>query len=266
MPTFRYRILRYTPNLIRDEWVNIGVLLEEAEPLPTRTARQSMRVIEESPEIARVRRLHPDADENLLRMLPSEFGAILQGAPVNGTTLIAKLEQTLSNVVQFGPVKGLIAEDFEAELDRLYREHVAPPPRARGGIVESARGWIKARLDDVLRRRRVPRLERRISVEQFTEPGDSFRFDYGYQNGIRGFLHAVAIGRDPVQAKVLAYTADRVRTQVPDCEITAITETDPVADNRRHAFIARLFEASRITIVPLNRVEKFAEELRLRLQ
>ncbi len=23
--TLRYRVLRYTPNLIRDEWVNIGV-------------------------------------------------------------------------------------------------------------------------------------------------------------------------------------------------------------------------------------------------
>ena len=27
----RYRILRYTPNLVRDEWVNIGVLLEEVK-------------------------------------------------------------------------------------------------------------------------------------------------------------------------------------------------------------------------------------------
>jgi len=24
---FAYRIVRYTPNLVRDEWVNIGVLL-----------------------------------------------------------------------------------------------------------------------------------------------------------------------------------------------------------------------------------------------
>lgn len=266
MPTFRYRILRYTPNLIRDEWMNIGVLLQEAQPSPERTARQAIRMIEDSPEIARIRRLHPDADENLLRMLPSEFGAILQAPPVNGIALMSKLEQTMSNVLQFGPVKGLIAEDFETELDRLYRDHVAPPPRARGGIVESARGWIKARLDDVLRRRRVPRLERRMSVEQFTESGDSFRFDYGYRNGVRGFFHAVAIGRDPVQAKVLAYTADRVRAQLPNCEITAITESDPSTDNRRHAFVARLFADSRITIVPLNRIEKFAEELRLRLQ
>lgn len=266
MPTFRYRILRYTPNLIRDEWINIGVLLEEAEPRPAREARQAMRVIEESSEMARVRRLHPDADENLLRMLPSEFSAILQAPPLNGVALLAKLEATLSNVLQFSPVKGLIAEDFEAELDRLYREQVAPPPRARGGIVESARGWIKARLDDVLRRRRVPRLERRVSVDQFTEPGDSFRFDYGYRNGVRGFLHAIAIGRDPVQAKVLAYTASRVRARIPDCEITAVTETDPAADNRRHAFVSRLFEDSRISIVPLNRVEKFAEDLRMRLQ
>lgn len=266
MPTFRYRILRYTPNLIRDEWINIGVLLEEGEPQPSRGARQAVRVIDEPSEMARVRRLHPDADENLLRMLPSEFGAILQAPPLNGVPLLTKIEQTLSNVLQFSPVKGLIAEDFEAELDRLYREQVAPPPRARGGIVESARGWIKARLDDVLRRRRVPRLDRRVSVEQFTEPGDSFRFDYGYQNGVRGFLHALAIGRDPAQAKVLAYTAGRVRARIPDCEITAITEADPAVDNRRHAFVTRLLEDSRISIVPLNRVEKFAEELRFRLQ
>ena len=50
--TLRYRILRYTPNLVRDEWVNIGVLLERADE--SRAPRRLMRVIEESPEIARV--------------------------------------------------------------------------------------------------------------------------------------------------------------------------------------------------------------------
>ncbi len=26
------RVLRYTPNLVRDEWVNVGILLEETAP------------------------------------------------------------------------------------------------------------------------------------------------------------------------------------------------------------------------------------------
>ena len=70
----RYRILRYTPNLFRDEWVNIGVLLEDV-----RARKRAIRLIEEPSEIARVRRLHPNADEELLRALPGEFGARLEG-------------------------------------------------------------------------------------------------------------------------------------------------------------------------------------------
>jgi hypothetical protein len=37
---------------------------------------------------------------------------------------------------------------------------------------------------------KVPRLERRIPVDYFTEPGDPFKLDYSYQNGVQGFLHA----------------------------------------------------------------------------
>ncbi|HUJ32688.1 MAG TPA: DUF3037 domain-containing protein [Candidatus Acidoferrum sp.] len=258
--TLRYRVLRYAPNPIRDEWINIGVLLEDVDG-----PRHSLRVIEESYEIARVRRLHANADENLLRALPGEFDAALRAPRPEAQKYLATLDQTLSNVLQFSPQRAVLAEDFDAELDRLYRERVSPPPRARGGIVESARAWIKARMDDVLRRRRVPQLERSIRVEEFTEPGDNFKLDYGYRNGVRGFLHAVALGRDPVQAKVLAYTAGRIRERLPACEFTAITEADPVPDNRRHAFISRLFEDNRITIVPLNRIEGFAEDLRRRL-
>src|SRR6266850_1717069 len=59
-----YRVLRYTPNLVRDEWVNIGVLL--FDPL---TGERRLRMIEEEDEFRRVRRLHPRADELLLRAI-----------------------------------------------------------------------------------------------------------------------------------------------------------------------------------------------------
>jgi hypothetical protein len=259
--TFRYRILRYAPNLIRDEWVNIGVWLEEVDG-----RKRAVRLIEEPAEIARVRRLHPNADEGVLRGLAAELEADLHGPEEAVRAYLEKLGQTLSNVIQLGAEKAVEAGDFDAELDRLYHAQVAPPPRVRGGLVESTRAWIKARFNDVLKRRHVPRLERGIRVEEFTQAGDPMRLDYGYRNGERGFLHAVALGRDASQAKVLAYTAERIRARVAVCEFTAITETEPLRENPRHQFIAKLFAEQDISIVPLNRVEKFAEELRVRLQ
>jgi Protein of unknown function (DUF3037) len=256
---FRYRIVRYTPNPVRDEWANIGVILENVDG-----SRRAARIIEDSSEIARVRRVHPDANEEILRNLPGEFESAMRGAPTDLTKYLRN-DETLSGAVSLGGFKSSWGDDFDAELDRVYRERVAPPARVRGGLIESTRGWIKARMNDVLRRHRVLRLERSVRVEEFTEPGDPFKLDYAYRNGVRGFLHAVALGRDPVQAKVLAYTAERVRARVPHAEFTAITEVAPSAENRRHAFISRLFEDNRIAIVPLNDIEGFAEQLRRRI-
>jgi hypothetical protein len=60
---FRYRVLRYMRNLIRDEWLNIGILLEEAPPaaVPS-SSRRAFRVIEGDTDFARIRRLHLGAD------------------------------------------------------------------------------------------------------------------------------------------------------------------------------------------------------------
>src|SRR5437762_3691915 len=57
---FVYHILRYTSDLVRDEWVNIGVQL--FDPL---TGALRLRLVEEQDEYARIRRLQPSADEDV---------------------------------------------------------------------------------------------------------------------------------------------------------------------------------------------------------
>src|SRR5258706_91881 len=52
-----YRVLRYTPNLVRDEWVNIGVLVFDPQ-----SGERRLRMIEEEEEFRPVRGLHPGAD------------------------------------------------------------------------------------------------------------------------------------------------------------------------------------------------------------
>jgi hypothetical protein len=270
--TLRYRILRYTPNLVRDEWINIGVLLEEVLPasyaIDAPAARRAVRLVDEGSEFNRVRRLHPSADETLLRSLGPEFESRLSGSEKQVSEYLAKLDQTLSNILQFSPQRAVLAENFDAEMDRLYREHVAVPSRTRAGIVESTKDWIRSRLNDIFKRRHIlDKLDRGVRVQEYTQPGDPFRIDYAYRyNGTRGYLHAVPLGRDYSSAKVFAYTAGRIRAQSPHVEFTAITEVPPSAENRRHEFIMRLFEDQQISMLPLSRVEAFAESLRPRLR
>lgn len=106
-----------------------------------------------------------------------------------------------------------------------------------------------------------------MKVDRFTQAGDPLRIDYAYcYNRTRGYLQALSLGRDPAQAKVLAYTAGCVRAQQANSEFTAITEVAPERKNERHQFIVRLFDEQKITMVSRSQVEMFAERLRPRLQ
>src|SRR5665213_252005 len=267
-----YHVVRYVPNLVRDEWVNIGILL--FDPANGRILR---RLMEEPGEFARVRRLHPGADEELLRRLPEEFDAQFAAEPSSSSlpaseggngkagANLARLESTLSNAVQFSPQKGLLALDLDTELDRLYRDHVEPPRYGRVFEDLATRNAIRTRANQVFRSTGIwPRLERRIRVAEFTYPGDPLRVDYAYRrNGTRGFVQALPLGRDPGQAKILAFTADAIRAKVPKSEFIAVTEVNPQPrDNPRHRFVTGLLEERGIPVVPLARLAEWAFQLR----
>src|ERR1700692_1009318 len=104
LQTCAYHVVRYQPNLIRDEWVNIGVLL--LDPV---SGRVRQRGLEEAGAFGRLRALHPAADEELLMRLPAEFERQF-AAPVAGAAeLLDKFDETLSNAVQLASRNGLLA-------------------------------------------------------------------------------------------------------------------------------------------------------------
>jgi hypothetical protein len=255
-----YHVVRYTPNLVRDEWVNIGILLFDPA-----SGRVVQRLVEEPGEFARVRRLHPAADEELLRRLSDDFASQSAGAGGHAQGYIARLEQTLSNTVQLSPQKGLLAEDLEAELDRLYHDHVEVPRQGRPAEEVATRNGIRARANQVFRGTGIwPRLQRHLRVEEFTYAGDPLRLDYGYRrNGTRGFVQALSLSRDPGQAKVLAFTADAIRQKLAHTEFIAVTEAEPhPQENPRHRFIVGLLEERQISVVPLGRLAEWSYRLR----
>jgi hypothetical protein len=259
---FAYHIVRYAPNLIRDEWVNIGVVAyDPAEP------RFRVRLIEDESEFSRLRRLHPASDEAALRGLSSLFESTLSDHRGELSMWTTKLEQMLSNTVQFSPRKGLLAADLDSEMDRLFHDQVAAP-RARGSVVGS-RNDIRSKATQVfLTTGLLPKLKRSVGVGEFTVPEDPMRLDYSYRrNGTRGFIQSLALTRDPAQAKVLAYTADAIRSKIEKTEFVAITEMElRPEENKRHQFISGLFKEKEISLVPLSRLPVWAHQLRPLLQ
>jgi Protein of unknown function (DUF3037) len=262
-----YHVVRYQPNLIRDEWVNIGVLLFIPGQAPGQgpsTGRVRQRWLEEPADLARLRRLHPAADEELLLRLPAEFDRQFAGREMEAEAILEKFDDTLSNAVQLAPRKGLLARDPDAELDRLFREQVEPLREARRGVVEiRTRSDVRARAADFFRSEKILRLmQRGVRVEEFTAPGDPMRIDFSYRrNGTRGFVHSVALGRDPGQAKLLAYTAGAIRESVPRSEFLAVTERELARGNVRDKFVSGILAESDVRVVPLGELRKWAHEV-----
>lgn len=253
----QFVVLKFVPNLVRDEAVNIGVLLYDPDE-----GELSLRLTD---NFRRVKRLHPWADVELLAGLQTDFEQRVEERIDDLTAYIEKLEQTLSNSLQLTPPRACLTEDTEAEMDRLYQSYVQEP-RVRGPValaIENTRKWIHQRVYHAFKRAGlIERIEKRVPVGEFTYQGDNFRIDFGYRrNGTHGFLHALALERDITTAKVLAYTAGHIRARVP-AEFTAIVERE--IDDRldTHAVIHRILAEQQIAIQPLTQIDAFAASLR----
>jgi hypothetical protein len=264
---FAYHIVRYSPSLVRDEWVNIGVLLFDPQ-----NGQRKFRLIEEPEEFGRVRRLHPQADEAVLRALRDELESrleqYLQSPPLTaeGTInenptwlqLLAKWNETLSNVIQLAPQKGVTATDLDEEMERLYADHVAPLRIASRVGAAGSRATLRGYCGQVFRQAQLwNSLEKSVRAAPYTFPGDPMRIDYSYRhNGTRGFVQTLSVTRAPADAKLLAYTAERITARSElGTEFAAVTDVPLLPKNERHQFVGDTLRSAGIEPVPL---ENFA--------
>ena len=268
--TCAYRIVRYTPNLVRDEWVNIGVLVFDPK-----SGERRLRLIEEQDEYARVRRLHPQADEAVLRGLREDleerFDAARKanGAGAGMEELLRKWDETLSNALQLAPQKGVVTGDLDAELERLYGDHVALPRRSARVGAPGSRAQMRAYCSQVFRQARLwERIEKSVRASQFTFPGDPMRIDYSYRrNGTRGFLHTLSVSRAPGDAKALAFTAEQIAAKAPlKTEFAAITDTDLTEQKDTNRFVDRTLRDAGIEPVPLSHFAVWVGKLKPMIQ
>ena len=242
-----FRLLRYVPDAVRNEYVHIGVILREAAAAgeqgsgaaaagPEPSGSREPALVRFTRDWRRVRCLDPEADTALLEGMESElrrrFESEANLAEPDGA-LMRMLGESLSLSVQMTEPKAYLAESLLAGMEELMRLYVEPPPRERVSRL-SGRAAIHARMRDEFERAGVWDLMRkRIAASGYTRAGDPLRIDAGYRpNGLIRMFHAVSLEPGVEMAKVLAFSAVGLRAGVErvekaSLELTAIVE--PVA-------------------------------------
>src|ERR1700680_3289455 len=98
-------LVRYVPDAVKEEFVNIGVVM--VEPGANGGGFAEVRFTR---DWRRVRCLDPQADVEMLAALERDIRGQLGSAP-DRAVLLKRLQDSFSNLIQISPTKGLLAED-----------------------------------------------------------------------------------------------------------------------------------------------------------
>jgi hypothetical protein len=222
-----FRLLRYVPDAVRNEYVHIGVILREQLSGEAAGSAAPARV-QFTRDWRRVRCLDPEADTALLEAMESELRRRFEAEPDGN--LMRLLTESLSLSVQMTEAKAYLAESIPAGVEELMRLYVDPPPRERVPRL-SGRAAIQARMRSEFEHAGVwDLLRKRIAAAEYTRPGDPLKIDAGYRpNGLIRMFHAVSLEPGVEMAKVLAFSASGLRAGVEriekaQLELTAVIE------------------------------------------
>jgi hypothetical protein len=266
-------LVRYVPDTVRNEFVNIGVMLREAAesgagPVMVRFTR----------DWGRVRCVDPDADVPMLEAMEMEMRRrLLEGS----MPLLKTIEDSFSHQLQVTEPKACLAENMAAEMEQLMRLYVEPRTQrarqalsGRQSIARSMRTHFEhAGVWDLMRRR--------IAASAYTRAGDPLKIDCGYRpNGVVRMFHAVSLSGDVELAKVLAFSAPSLRAGVArvenaELELTAIVEAlrdgnGQIARDEdeveQYRFGVETMEAHQIRVLTVSDLERVAETAKRELR
>lgn len=202
-------LLRYVPDAVKNEFINIGVVLVESR------GKSSYADVRFTGDWRRVRCLDPGADIEMLEALEQDIRARLQVSPEQRAELMRQIRESLSNTVQLDEPKPVLAQEPARELDRLAKDyletHRVPARESRTG-----RSAIYREMRDAFEQAGVwPLMMKNIPVAQYASSPDPLKIDCGYKpNGSVKLFHAVMLDRDAASSKVLAFSYPELRAGI----------------------------------------------------
>jgi hypothetical protein len=258
-------LLRYVPHALRQEFVNIGVLMVEGGANGSVFAD-----VRFSKDWRRVRGLDPQADvdviEALLREIRAEVGEVRDRA-----MLLRKMEDSFSNLIQLSePMQVVTATAAAPEIDTLASMFV-DESKVGASRVLSGRGRILEAMREAFEQAGVAKFLNPVPVAPYTMAGDPFKFDFGYNTGTEMKLfHAVSLKAGVETAVTLAARFPKISPVMAKVTgaipgLTAVIDDNLDRNSEAIQFALSMMEEERIRIAVVAEMPMIAEVARLEL-
>ena len=111
-----YFLVRYVPDLVRDESLNIGLLLHSPE--------EEYLDCLFTDDVHRIRRFHQGADLDFLRELQPYFEQQIKEHESDLKGYLREIEESFSNLIQISPPRPCRLSDPQAEIQDLFTRYV----------------------------------------------------------------------------------------------------------------------------------------------
>ena len=269
-----FYLLRYVPDAVKDEFVNLGVVLLE-------TGEGGFTDVRFTRDWRRVRCLDPDVDVELLESFEGEMRRMLQsrsaevinyrGPMSRREWLLRLLEEGLSNTLQITPAKAVLTESPEKELGELARTYLESEAHARRA--QSGRRVIYAAMREAFEGAGVWGVGRRdIALANYGAKGAPRKIEFGYRpNGVIKMFQAVSLETDVDAAKVLAFSYPALReglrrAENAGSELTAVVEDGLNRGDDAIGFALATLAGSEIRVAAVSEMPAYAERARVEMR
>jgi len=258
-----FYLLRYMPNAVKGEFVNIGLMVIEAGEGRFAEVRftQDWRPAE---------RLDPQIDTEMLQAVERHVRQQFQD-PARRQLFLRKMEDSFSNLIQMSPKSIVLAEEPAREIEALasfYFKMVHQPMQR----IPSGRNRIWQQMRAAFAEKGVlGLLMTDIPMEQYTESGDPLKLDFAYraEENLK-FFHAVSLKSTVVQATNLGsrfpkLASDIVRHAGTVPFLTAVVDDDLNLKDKEIVFALKSMTDNDVRVSVAADMPKIAELARVEL-
>lgn len=264
---FEFFLLRYVPSVVREEFVNFGLVMTESGG-----DGGGFAGVHFTKDWRWVRKIDPHADVEVLEALGKEVEQRLSDVQQRAA-LLHQMMDSYSNLIQLSPVRVCLAEDPVQELKELAITLVEMPNPGEVDeekvVRKAGRRWIHAEMSQAFRTAGVwELLMKDVPAAPYTNEKDDFTFDFGYAIGSEiKIFHAVSLFGVGMKTRMFPLRVAKIGPKMASLrkakpQFTAVVEDGYDEKDPSVISVLAFMEDERIRIARLREMEEIAQTAR----